>query len=543
MTWTVRHPFVFLLVILCLCTGSDSRAQRLGVDSRDSGTRTADRQIRTPSTGSLTDRSMSLTEAHNSQSQFITRFEYEQLQRDFEELSREVNSLRRVPPIQEPMIADPQPMAEQIGWGYVQPQFVCERVPGWARARSPCWMSLGRLQRMTTRIGQAGDMDLYLGLNTVGRPQYLQQSNVFDTVGPNSVVPGALEPGIQTPFGQLIVLADLGGAIEVYMDVFIASRPHQEELQADEGFMLFRHLSGPLAPIFDYVHVKAGGFEMDFGDAHYRRSNNSDVQRNPLIGNYVIDPREVDIGAEFFSPPGSLPINWLFGVGIGNREDFQAHRGWQFHGKLWVDTYSGFRPSVSIFRVNNAGNPTGFPNTGSKSNLFSSNRAGGPYAAVLNNGNAPGQITPGNGQDVTALQADLTWCREAWEVYGHCGWYQDADMNGIAPGTPNQSWLYYAGEGVYRFTPRMYAAARYSGATALHLVSSLDNTQDVKSSGVVHRFQIGGGYWLHDMILAKLEYVYQFYDGFTPNGSQVSGVDVWRNPTFNGVLMEISFTF
>jgi hypothetical protein len=54
---------------------------------------------------------------------------------------------------------------------------------------------------------------------------------------------------------------------------------------------------------------------------------------------------------------------------------------------------------------------------------------------------------------------------------------------------------------------------------------------------------VGGGYWLHDMILAKLEYVYQFYHGFTPDGPQVSGVDVWRSPTFNGVLMEISFTF
>ena len=539
-----RYFLTISVAILCVCASSKARAQSLGVESHDSRTRAIDRLTRTPLTDPLADHSIPLIHDDESQSEFITRFEYERLRGDFEELSSAIENLRRASQVAETRLtAHPQPMAEEIGWGYVEPQCVCNRVPGWERARSPCWMSQGRLQRMTTQIGQAGDMDLYLGLNTVGRPQYLQQSNVFDTVGPNNVVPGALEPGIQTPFGQFLILADFGGAIEVYMDVFIASRPHEDLLQADEGFMLFRQLPGPFAPIFDFVHIKAGGFEMDFGDAHYRRSNNADVQRNPLIGNYVIDPREVEIGAEFFNPPGSLPINWLFGVGVGNTGDFQAHRGWQFHGKLYAETCGGFRPSVSFFRADHAGNPTGFPNTGSKSDLFRSNRSGGPYAAVLGAGNAPGQILPGNGQDVSAVQVDLSWFRDTLELYGHFGMFLDADTNGSAPGTPTESWLYYTGEGIYRFTPYMYAAARYSGASALHLVSALDNTQDVKSGGVVHRFQIGGGYWLHDMILAKLEYVYQFYDSFTPDGSQVSGVDVWRNPTFNGVLMEISFTF
>ncbi len=83
----------------------------------------------------------------------------------------------------------------------------------------------------------------------------------------------------------------------------------------------------------------------------------------------------------------------------------------------------------------------------------------------------------------------------------------------------------------------------YRGATAYHLVSSLDDTLDVRSGGVVHRFQVGGGCWLHDLILAKLEYVYPFNDGFTADESQVSGVDIWRDPEFNGVLMEILLTF
>jgi len=70
-------------------------------------------------------------------------------------------------------------------------------------------------------------------------------------------------------FFAILVVRFIPQQMVVLLVVFIASRTHYEELQADEGLMLFRHLSGPLAPIFDNVHVKAGGFEMDFGDAHY----------------------------------------------------------------------------------------------------------------------------------------------------------------------------------------------------------------------------------------------------------------------------------
>ena len=472
--------------------------------------------------------------------EYVTRSEYETLRKDLDRLSENTGLYQQVsqPGEIELLPESPREQYEE----YIELPWSTARIPGWQRARTYDWLGMGRLQRMTTRIGRSGDMDLYLGLNTVGRLQYLQQANVFDTVGPSSVVPGALEPGIQSPFGQLSFLLDFSGAMEVFFDVFISSRPHEDELQANEGFILFRDLPGPLEPVFEFVHVKAGGFEMDFGDAHYRRSVNAEVLRNPLIGNYVVDPRVVDIGFEFFNPPGTLPVNWLVGVGVGNNGDFQAHRSVQVHSKLYMDTARGSRASFSFFWTDHSGNPTGFPGTGSSSGLFRSNRSGGPYEDVIGAGNAPGQITPGAGQQVTAGQFDLTSFRGPWEFYGHFGVFRDADMNGSAPGTPTESWLYYAGESIYRFTPRTYVATRYSGTTARRLVSTINNAVDVTSGGAVHRFQVGGGVWVHDTILVKLEYVYQFYKGFTADGSQVSRVDAFRDPSFNGVLMEIGFT-
>jgi hypothetical protein len=65
----------------------------------------------------------------------------------------------------------------------------------------------------------------------------------------------------------------------------------------------------------------------------------------------------------------------------------------------------------------------------------------------------------------------------------------------------------------------------------------------VDSGGRVDRIQIGGGYWITDTILAKLEYVHQDYSGFDSSERQVSGIDSWRDPSFDGVIAEVSFSF
>ena len=44
-------------------------------------------------------------------------------------------------------------------------------------------------------------------------------------------------------------------------------------------------------------------------------------------------------------------------------------------------------------------------------------------------------------------------------------------------------------------------------------------------------------------MLVKAEYVYQWYDDFSPAEGQVGGIDAWRDPSFNGVIFEASFSF
>ena len=489
-------------------------------------------------------------------SDYVPRAEYERLKNDFEALKAQVDQIQQHTsmttgtPVPHSVQRREQGLREAKGLEQ-NPGFellpTSDLTPGWERIRAPGWMGPGHRASKSVRIARAGDMDLLMGLDTVGRLQYLTQRNVKDTVGSDSVLPGQLSPGFQTAFGNLSFLADFDKKMEVYFDMFIADRPHQDHPQGDEGYILLRSLPDSLgnAPlvkaIFDTIDVKAGQFELDFGDAHYRRSLNAAVQRNPLIGNYVIDPRDTEIGIEVSSDEGRFPINWLLGVGSGSdTEDFQKNHGPSLHGKLWAYPLKQLRTSSSIYYVDQAKTPSG---SSSRTNLFRANRSGGPYAGILDNSSAPGEVFPVTGKRVLATQVDATWEGDPVELYGNFGWVQDGDNTGNLSGSPRTSWLYYAAEGSYHLTPRLYTALRYSGAAALRLVSATDSSSDVGSDGFVHRIQLGGGYWLTSTVLLKSEYVYQLYSGFSSNGSQVSGVDVWRHPHAQGVITEASFAF
>jgi hypothetical protein len=53
-----------------------------------------------------------------------------------------------------------------------------------------------------------------------------------------------------------------------------------------------------------YVTLKAGHFEVNYGDAHFRRSDNGQSLYNPLVGNYILDAFTTEIGEELYFRAG-----------------------------------------------------------------------------------------------------------------------------------------------------------------------------------------------------------------------------------------------
>lgn len=446
-----------------------------------------------------------------------------------------------------PVQAQDQPNQEQPvqkeDVGFVQ-EHQDQSTEMWRNAElNRLYPDIGKSEDVTLQIGSMGDLDVYMGLMTVSRFQALNQSDayVIDRSGaqPVAVKLDDISPGLQVPFGDLEFLARHGDDFEVYFDLYLASRGHETTTYGHQGFILLRRLPGPLAPvtdpIFRFINVKAGAFEIDYGDQWMWRSNNADVQANPLIGNSVIDSETTEIGAEIFNDENRF--NWLVGVGNGDTQTgFNDGKGFSAHAKLWGYPLESLRLSLSGYYADHTGDGTGYPNGGTKSRLFSGNRSGAAYSDLFAGGHESGQVAPKNGQKVLAGQFDLTGRWGPFELYANAGYTKDADTNGDAEGEPEEAWEYHTAQAVWHFNKVFYAAARYSGAFALKL-----NDQD--SSGTVNRYQGGLGLWLTEGMLLKGEYVYQNLSGFDEADGMVAGVQAYRDPSFNGAVFEASYQF
>jgi predicted porin len=292
-----------------------------------------------------------------------------------------------------------------------------------------------------------------------------------------------------------------------------------------------------LEPVLDRVDIKAGHFLVDFGDNKDHRSNNAMVQKNPLVGNFVVDPNIVSIGMQVSSKPNTR-LGWLLGVNNGTTtEDWSVGRGFAVNGKVFFSPIPSLRASASYMTADQSDNPNK-SGGGSQLQMFTGNRSGERYAGVMGGGQAPGNVFPQGGEKFSAAQVDLTYEATALPIkfYGHLGRTQDKDINGTGVGTPEETWNYYAADAVYNLTPALYAAARYSTASTQRLAGRA-------TDGQVNRIQVGGGLWLTRNMLMKLEYVTQKYDGFRQPDMVNNNIQAWRDPAFNGFVAEVSFAF
>jgi hypothetical protein len=402
-------------------------------------------------------------------------------------------------------------------------------------------LGLARASQAQLKVLDTDSNKLFITLNTVGTAQALDHKNVFNAKGEALA---KIEPGFQNAFGDLGFIGKFGKnqEIEIVFDLYLSSRNHPSTTYGNEGYIILRGVPENLQslkflePILKKVDIKAGHMLVDFGDAAQHRSNNAIVQKNPLIGNFVIDPNIVSIGMQASSKPGSK-FGWLVGVSNGTTtEDWSVGRGIAYNGKLIFMPLEGLRTSVSYIGTDQSDNPTK-AGGGSQMQMFTGNRSGERYAGVLGGGQAPGNVFPQAGEKFSATQFDVTWeTNLPVKFYGHYGITQDQDINGSAAGAPEETWNYYAADVKYEITPALYAAARYSAATT----SMLNGTA---SNGQVDRIQIGGGFWLTKNLLMKMEYVQQKYSGFAAGEIVNNGIQAWRDPEFSGVVSEVSFSF
>lgn len=323
--------------------------------------------------------------------------------------------------------------------------------------------------------------------------------------------------------------------VRVHVASYLSSR-HHPEFWVKGGYIQFDEMgflgSNSLDNLFKYVSLKVGHFEVNYGDQHFRRTDNGNAIYNPFVGNYIIDAFTTEIGAEVYGYFGDFMVMGGFTNGeikgdISKGIDFayeDSEAGDKiepaFYTKLAYDSQINddlrVRGAFSYYSTEKSANNTLFwgDRTGSRYYLVMSQRGTSASSSAWT-----GRLNPGMRSKVAAMQINGFVKFQGFEFFGT----YDSAMGRAANETEDRELTQVAVEGIYRLGEKenVFLGARFN---QVDLEYSYGN---VKSD----RIQVAAGWFLTQNVLAKLEYVSQNYTDFPSDKIEHEG-------KFNGIMFE-----
>ena len=324
---------------------------------------------------------------------------------------------------------------------------------------------------------------------------------------------------------NLYLNGQLARGIRVAMTTYSSARHHNETWVKD-GYLLVDASPidwKPLNDIMKYVTIRAGHFEINYGDAHFRRSDNGNSIRNALVGNYIMDAFTTEVGGEvYLRANGFMLMGGVTGGESRGMITSPEKRSPSYLMKGGFDRKFGddlrFRLTASEYATSSSVSNT----------LFSGDRAGSRYYDVLENTSSTESAQAWSGAMQPGLKNSIhSWVVNPFVQYKGLELFGNIESaKGRAAGeTDNRTWKQNVGEVVYRFFPdqRLYVAARYNTVKGQLTVGTPDVT--------VNRSQVGGGWFLTPNVLTKLEFVNQKYLDFPTT-------DIRNGGKFKGFMVE-----
>ena len=343
----------------------------------------------------------------------------------------------------------------------------------------------------------------------------------------------ALKPGFNLATANLNLDVQLADGVRLNLITYLSSR-HHPEAWVKGGYIQFDKLPFLNSELFDAlmekVTIRVGHMEVNYGDAHFRRTDNGNAMYNPFVGNYIVDAFNTEIGGEvYYTNNGVIgmvgltggEINGNIGEASSSEVDDKAKRSPSVIGKLGYD--SQIADNVRL-RVTGSAYYTASSAT---NHLFDGDRGGSRYYLVMSSPGAKtgddfrtGRYNPGFSDKVTAFQGAAFLKAGGLEFFG---FYENASgRSRTEADTRNMSHI--AADLLYRIgkEENFYLGGRYNTVKA----------DDASGEEVtINRYQLGGGWFVTDNVLFKLEYVNQQYKDF-PVGSN------FQDGEFNGFMIE-----
>ncbi|TVZ25789.1 hypothetical protein JM83_0719 [Gillisia sp. Hel_I_86] len=276
--------------------------------------------------------------------------------------------------------------------------------------------------------------------------------------------------------------------------------------------------------IMDYARIKIGHMENNYGDAHFRRTDNAMSTYNPFVGNYLMDSFTTEVGAELYL----FKNGWLGMLGFTNGKLNQAVTNPEtvspsFLAKIGYDNYlnDDFRVRLtgSIYHTNQTGSAY----------LYSGDRAGSRYYNVMipvgGDNFRSGRINPDLKNELTAIMINPFLKYKGLEFFGI---YESATGKKSSE-SDTRTWNQYSGELIYRFGAKenLYLGGRYNVASG-----ELESGDDVD----VNRLSLSAGWFMTKNILMKVEYMNQNYNDYPLT-------DILNDGKINGLMVEAAISF
>ena len=348
-----------------------------------------------------------------------------------------------------------------------------------------------------------------------------------------------LKTGFNLATANLNIDAQLGPGVRLNLITYLSSRHHPEAWV--KGVIQFDELpflkSSLVDRIMDKVRIRVGHMEINYGDAHCRRSDNGNTIYNPIVGNYIADAFNTEIGGEiYYFNKGFIAMASLTGGELSGNvtsappgpEGEEGSRAPSIIGKLGYDKQVNddlrVRVTGSIYTTASS----------AVNHLYSGDRSGSRYYLVMappgvgagDRGIFPsGRYSPGFTDAVTAT------------MFNAFAKFKGLETFITVENTSGRTWVetdtrtmnQFAGELIYRFGTEedVFLGARYN---------TVSSTEPSGTDVSINRYQISAGWFLTDNILLKGEYINQDYNDFAP-GSLLS------NGNFNGFMIEAAVGF
>ncbi len=361
-------------------------------------------------------------------------------------------------------------------------------------------------------------------------------ANVVSGVDQNKL--NSIVPGFNLASANLQLKTLLADGIALNMELYLSAR-HHNETWVKGGFIQFDKLaflkSDMIDDVMKYTTIKVGQMGVNYGDAHFRRTDGGNAIYNPFVENYIVDAFATELGTE-------IDVNYnnivgVVGVTTGklnsdiNEPVVTVGANETGHNPAFLAKLGYDKQFNDDLRVRLTGS-TYYTAGSYKNTLYWGDRTGSNYFGVMDYQKPStatawtGRYNVGFSDKVAAVMGNLFIKYKGLESFTT---FENASGRKANEITGDRAMTQIATDLIYRFgkCEDFWVGARYNTMTTAY-----DATTDI----TINRLALSAGWFVTKNVMAKAEYVTQDYQNF-PTSNILSGGN------FNGLVVNAVIGF